>query len=288
MATSILKDTYRLLRWRLVAVRMAGKVKNALARPVVPPRPTNPFERGRISELDSKGFCEAGPIPADELAQIKAIYDPRAAEVSSRDSGHPFENVVRAEDFRADNPLFRLALSEEVLGAADAYFDGQFLFDSIQVLRSFPTGGPLRESQKWHKDYGDSKSLHFIAYLTDVTKPEDGPFVFIDRKTSRSVAKSPLIRRIEDAQLSKEIGGKPFDAFYGKAGEAILVDPAGCYHYGSRCQTPRTAIFVTFNSSTPYEPMVEPLSGARRQAAAEARKVRPDLPGAYLEAIFGI
>lgn len=286
MATAMLKDTYGFLRWRLVPVRMLGKVKNALARPSVPPRPDNAFDRAKIREIETKGYCEAVPIPADELAAIKAIYGPRAAEVAPREGGHPFENIVRAEDYTADNPVFRLALSEDILGAADAYFGGQFLFDSIQVLHSFPTEGALRASQKWHKDYGDSKSLHFIAYVNDVTRDEDGPFVFVDRETSKSVAKSPFIRRIEDDKIRREIGKDEFETFYGEAGEAILVDPSACYHYGSRCKNPRTAIFITFNTATPYEPMCEPLRGARKQAAAEARKVRPDLPGDYLDAIF--
>lgn len=286
MATAILKDTYGFLRWRLVPVRMLGKIKAALARPSVPPSGAKGLDPARLREIESKGYCQATPVPAATLAEINDIYRPRTAKVQSRDVGHPFENVALAQDYTADNPVFRLALSEEVLGAADAYFGGQFLFDSIQVLHSFPTEGPLRASQKWHKDYGDSKSLHLIAYLNDVTDEDAGPFVFVDRETSKSVGKSPIIRRIEDEQIRQEIGGKSFDVFYGEAGEAILVDPSACYHYGSRCKRPRTAIFITFNTATPYEPMCEPLRGARRQAAAEARKVRPDLPGDYLDAIF--
>ena len=286
MATAILKDTYGFLRWRLVPVRKLGKLKNMLSRPSVPPRAVPDFDRGKLAEIETKGFCQAKSIPAAELAAIQAIYEPRAARVAPRDGGHPFENIVQPGDFVADSPLFRLAVSEELLGAAHAYFDGQFLFDSIQVLHSFPTEGELRASQMWHKDYGDNRTLHFIAYLNNVTRDEDGPFVFVDRQTSKSVGKSPIIRRIEDAKLRKEIGGGEIEHFYGKAGDAILVDPSSCYHYGSRCKHARTAIFITFNTSTPYEPMCEPLRGARRQAAAEARKVRPDLPGEYLDAIF--
>lgn len=286
MATAILRDTYGFLRWRLIPVRMLGKLRSALARATVPPRPANTFDPAKLRAIETKGYCEAGAIDDAMLAEIRDLCLPRAANVEPRATGHPFENIVREEDFTADNPVFRLAMSEQVLGAADAYFGGQFLFDSIQVLHSFPTEGPLRESQKWHKDYGDSKSLHFIMYVNDVTREEDGPFGFVGRETSKSVTRLPIIRRLEDDEIRREIGDQPFETFYGKAGEAILVDPSVCYHYGSRCKNPRTAIFVTFNTAAPYEPMCEPLRGARKQAAMEARKARPDLPGNYLDAIF--
>ncbi len=288
MASALLRDTYSFLRWRLIPVRMIGKLRNLLARPPVPPRPANHFDRDKIRAVETKGFCEAGAIDPQMLAEIRDIYLPRGDKVVPRAKGHPFENIVRAEDFTADNPVFRLAMSKNVLGAADAYFGGHFRFDSVQVLRSFPTQGPLRASQQWHKDYGDSKSLHFILYVNDVTREEDGPFGFVDRETSKSVTRLPFIRRLEDDEIRREIGGKPFETFYGKAGEAILVDPAACYHYGSRCKNPRTAIFITFNTATPYEPMVEPLRSVRHRAADEARKVRPDLPDPYIDAIFAV
>ncbi|GGA11971.1 hypothetical protein GCM10010923_23330 [Blastomonas marina] len=286
MATAILKDTYGFLRWRLVPVRMLGKLKNTLARPARPPRAETRFDRDKLARIENDGIAPATPIAPALLDEIREKYMPRAAQVVPRTAGHPFENVMRAEDFTADDPVFRLAFSEEVLGAADAYFDGHFLFDSIQVLHSFPTEGKLRASQMWHKDYGDIKSLHLVMYVNDVEDDADGPFVYIDRQRSKSVARRPIIRRLSDDDIAGEIGGSDFQRFFGKAGEGVLVDPSACYHYGSRCRNGRTAVFVTFNTATPYEPMQEPLKSARRQAAEEARKVRPDLPGEYIDAIL--
>lgn len=286
MATAILRDTYGFLRWRLVPVRMLGKLKHALARPTRPPRAETRFDADKLARIETHGVCAATPVPQTVLAEIEAKYLPRAAQVTPRAEGHPFENIMRAEDFSADDPVFRLAFSEEVLGAADAYFDGHYLFDSIQVLHSFPTEGKLRASQMWHKDYGDNKSLHFVMYVNDVQSDEDGPFVYIDRERSKSVAKRPIIRRLSDEEIARETGSADFERVFGKAGDAILVDPSACYHYGSRCKNGRTAVFVTFNSATPYEPMQEPLKSARKQAADEARKVRPDLPPEYIDAIL--
>ncbi len=289
MATAYIRETASFLRWRLVPVRKLGKVRNRITRshaaPILPPGAL-PFDPVRLEHLQRDGYCRAQPLDPAALDAIRALYLPRTEAVVPRHAGHPFENIARAGDFNADNPLFRFALSDEVLGAAQAYFDGAFRFDSIQVLHSFPTDGPLRASQHWHRDYGDSKSLHFVMYLSDVEDERDGPFGFVDKQTSRRVKRSPIIRRLTDDQIAAEIGHDRHEIVYGKAGTAILMDPATCYHYGSRCSRPRTAVFVTFNTDAPYTGMVEPLASSRQQAAAAARLIRPDLPGAYLDAIL--
>jgi hypothetical protein len=246
------------------------------------------MDASSLSQLETTGWVSAPAPDPQTLRDIAELYTPRAENVVAADFGHPFENVVRAEDFNASNPLFRFAFSDAILGAASAYFAGRFSIASLQVMRSFPTDGALRESQKWHRDYGDSRSLHFIMYLTPVTQPDHGPFVFIDKPTSKRVARSCVIRRLTDAQIAAETGTRAFEVFYGNIGDAIFVDPAACYHFGSRCGVPRTAVFITFNTHTPYTRMMEPLGRHRAKAAAEARKVRPDLPGTYIDRMLQV
>lgn len=288
MASTALKEAASFLRWRLVPVRKLGKVKNQLTGHAAPPPREYSFDADRLEQLNTKGYCAASPIDPDLLENIRAIYLPRGEEVVPTDNGHPFENVVRPGDYNAENPLFQLAFSEGILGAAQAYFDGKFSFASIQVARSFPTSGDLRESQKWHRDFGDNKSLHFIMYLNDVVADENGPFVFVDKQVSKKVKSSPIIRRLTDDQIASEIGSDEFETFYGPSGSAILMDPAVCYHFGSRCRAPRTAVFVTFNTHVPYTEMMNPLGAHRKQAAIEARKVRPDLSGEYIDSILQV
>lgn len=288
MASTALRDTYGFLRWRLVPVRKLGKVKNRIAGHRAPPPRDSSFDPARLEQLKTRGICPAIPVDPVQVKAIQDIYMPRGDEVVPTEHGHPFENVVRPEDFHADNPLFRLAFSDGILNAAHAYFDGKFSFASIQVARSFPTSGDLRESQKWHRDYGDAKSLHFIMYLNDVTTIEHGPFVYVDKQVSKKVKRSPIIRRLTDEQIAEEIGSSEFETVYGPAGSAVLMDPAACYHFGSRCRIPRTAVFVTFNTHVPYTEMMEPLGSHRAQAAREARKVRPDLAPEYIDSILQV
>ncbi|MEM7689141.1 MAG: hypothetical protein AAF291_08975 [Pseudomonadota bacterium] len=290
MASAVLRDTFGFLRWRLIPVRKLGKLKNRLSGVRAPGvhEESAGMNAARLSELHHQGWTTAPSPDPETLRAIAEIYTARADDVVPTDYGHPFENVVRPEDFNADNPLFQLAFSDAILGPANAYFGGDFSMASIQVLRSFPTDGPLRESQKWHRDFGDATSLHFVMYLSDVCEPEHGPFAFIDKPTSRRVRRSPIIRRLSDDQIAGEIGSEDYETFYGGPGDAIFIDPAVCYHFGSRCKVPRTAVFITFNTHVPYTPMMEPLNRHRAQAAAEAKKIRPDLPGDYIDRVLQV
>lgn len=281
---SVLHDILHFVRWRLIAIRYAGKVgalfsRNALSH--TPPK-TAAVQRIRLEGHD------AGPnIPPQQVEQITAIYRPRIAGVATPGEGHPFVNLFRAEDIAADNPVLRLAFSPAVLDLADDYFAGHLVLDSIQVLYSWPgEGTALRESQMWHKDYGDSKSFHWIAYLNDVMGPEDGPFSFIDKVDARRISRSAFIRRIADQTFARELGDGQVRQFLGRAGESIFVDPATCYHSGSRCKNPRLAIFVTFNTDRPFVSPVPIVRVNRERIADVARQVRPDLNYPYLSRLL--
>jgi hypothetical protein len=271
------------LRWRLIALRYAGKLRS-WNRPGVHPRSSS---RTRIIErMALEGHAPGPRIAPAELEQARAIYTPRTEQVVQRQEGHPFTNLFRAEDISANNPVFRFALSPEVLDRADEYFGGNLRFDSIQVLYSWPTEGALRESQMWHKDYGDAKSFHCVAYVNDVMTPEDGPFVFVDRVDTRKVRRSPFIRRISDQDFARELGDGKLRHFYGRGGESVLVDPAVCYHYGSRCKQPRLAVFVTFNTHRPFVAPAQVLQENTERAVQAAQLVRPDLSESYLRRIL--
>jgi len=289
MASAALKNTYSFVRYRIIALRYLGKAMRT-ARRLTDRRGTVAGRQTQeAAEVARTGFAHGPTLPADTVSAMREIYVPRGDAVVPRDRGHPFANLFTPTDVDADNPVFRHALSPDIMAIVHDYFDGDYQFETVQVLHSFPTSGPLRDSQKWHRDYGDAKSLHFITYLNDVEDDAGGPFGFVDRETTKRVRSSPIIRRIDDDRFREEIGPEgEIQKFYGKRGSTLIVDPANCYHFGSRCKTPRLAIFVTFNTLTPYEPLKSAFDNQREKVVAEAAKVRPDLDLAYLERIFGL
>lgn len=277
-----LRDIGSFIRWRLIPVRYAtmlmeyGKYAGA-------PHAGVSKTSGIIEE---QGYHVGPTLDAETVGALREIYVPRGKSVVPKDRGAPFVNLVKPDDFTIDNPLMKVAFSHEVLDPAIDYFGGRLTLDSIQVLYSYPTGA-LRESQFWHKDYGDRKSFHCVIYLNDVLTDDKGPFVFVDKKDTKRIRKSITIRRLADEELKAELGEGKIRSFYGKAGESVLVDPAVCYHYGSRCTSePRFAIFVTFNSPTPFVPASTQVLGNAERLAEVAAHLRPDLNPRFLRNIL--
>jgi hypothetical protein len=282
---SVLHDVMHFVRWRVIALRYLGKLKGFSAGSVF--RRTPP--KTAVVERIRKDGHDAGPeIPPQELARIAAIYGPRTLEVARAESGHPFVNLFAAEDISAENPVLRSAFSPGVLDVADDYFGGHLVLDSIQVLYSWPTQGALRESQMWHKDYGDTKSFHWIAYINDVTGPQDGPFAFIDKADTKRISRSPFIRRIEDQSFEKELGNGVMRQFLGRAGESVFVDPAVCYHSGSRCKNERLAVFVTFNTDRPFVAPIAVIRENKERLFDAAKRLRPDISDSYLQKLLRV
>jgi len=270
------------LRWRLIPVRYLTRLSNLGTSSLLRRR----APRTRLTAtVEDTGFHAGPTLDAATVQALNAVYRPRGETVAPKSSGAPFVNLVQAQDFTPDHPMMKVAFSPEILDPAIDYFGGNLVLDSIQMLYSYPTEN-MRESQYWHKDYGDSKSFHCIIYLNDVTNIEQGPFVFVDKHDTRRIKRSAIVRRIEDAQFSKELGDGQVRHFYGKAGESVFVDPAVCYHYGSRCREPRYAIFVTFNTSMPFVKPQKLVTENALQLLEVGKQLRPDLSEQLLKSML--
>lgn len=278
-----LRSIASFVRWRTIALRYATMVPNIMRAPALRPIPP----QSAIAEAIAKHGHAPGPVlAADTLQHIREVYAPRCADVVPNPTGHPFVNLMEMADLTVENPVVRLAFSPEVLDIAVDYFGGNIALDSLQVLYSWPTEGQLRESQKWHKDYADTKSFHCIIYLNDVLSDEDGPFGYVDKHDSQRIRKLPIIRRIEDDKFLTELGNGTVRRFHGRAGEGVFVDPAVCYHYGSRCKTPRLAIFITFNTQVSFTPPTRLVSRNAAQLCEIGKVIRSDLSESFLRRLL--
>ena len=254
---------YTFLRWNLILVRLIGSLKYI----------RNYFKKGMIKSLPFEsttqikhiGYSIGPTIDSTLVDEIMNIYKERGEKVIPKKSGAPFFNILDSNDITIDNPIIKLAFSKEILDAAIDYFGGKF----------------------WHKDFWDSKSFHAIIYLNDVNKIEDGPFVFINKIDTKKIKKSIFIRRIDDKKLIEELGDEnKINYFYGKRGSCVFVDPSVCYHYGSRCKSYRYAIFITFNTDTPYTTPIRLVSENKSKLLNVATQLRPDLSPKLLQTII--
>lgn len=280
---SKLRKLASFVRWRLVPVRYLTMIRDLKWRNIVRPAP---MKSTVCQSIQADGFHLSAPLEQNLVEKINTLYQPRSALVQPKNTGHPFVNLFNAEDIHSENPVFRLAFSPQVLEVAADYFGNKMILDSIQVLHSFSTNGEIRESQHWHLDYGDRKSFHAIAYLNDVVDEKDGPFVFVDKSATEKIGRSFIVRRIPDSQFNKELIGGEVQQFLGPAGSMVYVDPSACYHYGSRCEESRLAIFVTFSTWCPYAQPVETITKNKVKILEAAKAVRPDLSPQFLKSLL--
>ena len=260
-------------RWRIVVVRYITLLINLKIRNLfVKPKYSN-----LVFRLEKFGYAQGPDMSEDVSNAILEFYKLKIECAIKIKSYQPFENIMTEEDLVESNPLIKYAFSEDVLRKAIEYYRGYISLNAIQLLYSYPSGAELKESQFWHKDYGDSKSLHVITYLNDVLDDESGPFTFVDKIESKKISWSPFIRRIADDQFEKELGSNDINRFYGKKGSTLMVDSSVCYHYGSRGIKPRLAVFITFNSSMPFTPAAAFTDKYSLKIKELGKIVRPDL-----------
>lgn len=281
---TMLRSTLSFLRWRLVPVRYLTRL-GQISPSTLSIRTL--VRTSAAATIQSHGFMDGPRMPYDLVNSARDRYLPRAQSVVPKATGHPFVNLFERSDIEVSNPILRMAFSPLVFDTAVDYFGGNVRLDSVQVLFSYPTSGELRESQYWHLDYGDSRSFHCVIYLNDVLDLDHGPFVFVDKHDSARIGRSLIVRRIDDEIFRRELGPGTIRKVFGPAGTSVYVDPAACYHFGSRCRgCSRLAIFVTFNSCLPFVSPSDFIRQNRDRLHGVAAALRPDLNAEFLRRVI--
>jgi hypothetical protein len=271
------------LRWRVIFVRYITMIPSIRwSRLQFGSRSKTEFSK----QIAINGYNAGQRLTPELVEEIRQIYVPRMEKVIPTSSGSPFVNLLQSDDISSENPIIRLAFSKEILDMAIDYYSGSPILSTIQVLYAWPASSDNRESQKWHKDYSDAKSLHCMIYLNDVLTPTDGPFVFVDKQDSSKIRRSPLIRRIDDLQFVKELGSGIIRYFYGQAGSTMFVDPSPLYHYAHRTDKPHLGIFITFSTLMPYAQPIPIIQKNAAKLLEVALELRPDLSKEFLQRLL--
>lgn len=163
------------------------------------------------------------------------------------------------DDLNVEHVLVRFALQDTVLRIAAAYLGEVPYLSSVQIFQSLSTGSTQwGESQLWHQDYEDTKTVKLWVYLTDVTDDPQGPFTFLPLSESRKIKNKFFPGRVSDESVEKQTGGAVFQHVKGPRLTAFYVDSSVCYHMGSRIHPGHSRIvyeatFVTHASLYPIE-----------------------------------
>jgi len=201
-----------------------------------------------IDELKRTGFMALHPSRAlvDEVVATSRQRLEEAAALPQRGNKPFFSQLLGAADLKVDSPFMRFALDERLLASVARYLGCLPFLQSIDLLYSKPLGNSPMASQLWHRDRRDLAIIKVFLYATDV-EMEHGPLTMLPLDQSRRVPEY-LTHYLGDEQLARYTDLQTAVPLTGPAGTTYMVDTENCYHLGSRCQKPRLAYVVYFDS----------------------------------------
>lgn len=246
-------------RWSLVkgalAISMAAPDRAERRRAAATYLTGPETDGGEAARLQADGFALWALSTATKNALIAAYRDTEARRRSTpnkrQSSGKAFfDDALSTEDLKRHPVFLEAALDERLLRTLTRSSGLVPHLESIDMLISSPTPGPLTASQLWHRDVNDQVILKLFVYLEDVG-PDNGPFCFIPAGlSSRVPRRGPHYR--SDETIAGHVGRGDWQDVQGPAGSAFLIDTGRCLHYGSRCKARRVAFVVTYSSGLKF------------------------------------
>jgi hypothetical protein len=214
----------------------ATRLRSQLGARVAADLPANLQQR--LSDLETTGFAEAGDeIDSQLLAELMEAAEARLASHEKATRIHEFFSTIsQEEDLQRDSIYVRFALQPAIQKLACAYFHNTvpYLCSANLLLSRGRDAKEWINSQLWHLDHSDCRTLRFWVYITDVIKEEDGPFTYMPVEPSRKVPNTFFPKRVTDEQMAAAKLAGEARQVYGKKGKIFYIDTSRCYHLGSR------------------------------------------------------
>ena len=208
------------------------------------------------SLLDSEGVELLRQIEAD--LQMRAQSPDVQAMIQQGDSGRGAKNfsisLLKERQFDVASPLIRLGVHPNLLSTVNAYMGMRSYLRDIVVWLNFPTQGPSRETQLWHRDGDDHLNVKVFIYLNDVTDL-NGPFCFIPEThpTGRLKIKKKW-GRVTDDEMVRLVPRERWKVYTGRKNTVIIADTCG-FHRGLKPESGyRMLLMFHYTSGKPWYP----------------------------------
>jgi hypothetical protein len=161
------------------------------------------------------------------------------------------------EPLEGDSPLLKLALDENILTAVANYMGLWPQIHAVGSWLNFPTGSEAKNSQLWHRDPEDLKTVKVFIYL-DAVGPDNGPFTYIQKSHGFGAAcgiepNHAHPRRVLDHEMEKALPQSDWTVCTGGARSMIIADTVGFHRGGNVQKGRRLLITVTYTSGKPQE-----------------------------------
>lgn len=192
-------------------------------------------EQQTLQTLQKDGYSEANSLVDPALLNELSIAGDKLFDEKKdapRTAHKVFWSPLLPRETDAESIFVRFALQENILKLVGAYFkESPYLFD-VSVLASYSSGSDVwQQSQLWHQDVEDAKTIKLWVYLNDVTTDAQGPFTYLPIEASKKIEGKG---RISDEQIASLGLDKEAIVIKGEKKTSFLIDTRYCFHLGSR------------------------------------------------------
>ena len=215
--------------------------------------------RQYVEELRHTGSSVVTPV-ADRDLLHEAYRDAQSrlhssTESSKHGSKDYWEELVKPGALTVDSIFTRLSLQQSVLNIVSLYLGEIPYLCSIELIASRGSDDTnWKRSQRWHRDYNDSRMVKLFTFLTDVKDDEDGPLTFIPANYCQDVSAKRFPIHKTDNEIARLGLASHVTRLLCPSKTSVLLDTHRCFHRGSRMAPGRVriALISTYVSSASY------------------------------------
>jgi hypothetical protein len=189
-----------------------------------------------------------------------------ASTAESRDDAKDYlvRRYARGQEIAPDSPWLGCALSDRLLGLANAYLRMWSKLEYVDFWYSVPIPADSDRilSQRWHRDFDDGHLLKAFLYLVDVDAGT-GPFEFVAGSARGGdladfypwYALSPAYP--SQSEFDEAVDPEDVKTFTAPAGTLVLCNTSGFHRGGFATAKPRVLATATYCSPASLKSLTE-------------------------------
>lgn len=194
--------------------------------------------------IEERGFAQLDSVLDDDLlgdiaratALALAANDDRTVpDGVSRKAfwSRPLDAELVDGKMPVKTPFTQIALQPLVLALMGRVLGTLPLLDYVLLTVSNPVEGSPSQSQLWHRDHDDVRTIKLFIYLSDVSTTADGPFCLIPGPASDTI-RQPLRSHTPDSWLFRRVDPSEMEQIIAPELSVFAVETSRCLHMGSR------------------------------------------------------
>lgn len=184
--------------------------------------------------IEHDAMQDMADVAMDKLLRGDVVLAQAPPGISRKDFWRRLldEDLVNGR-LRADSVFTRFALQPRLLSFIARTMGGLPQLDYVLLTHSVPTDAPLTQSQLWHRDHDDIRTVKVFVYLTPVESDDDGPFTLISGPCSDRIGHT-LRSHMSDTTIFSRLDAACLKSVQAPRLTCFAVETSRCLHMGSR------------------------------------------------------